>query len=67
MSRNISFSFDSEEDKIDFLDYARAKGLTLSALAKMALYQYRAKYPVKSFGKVRMDSVEGEDCTVRTK
>lgn len=43
MSREVRFSFDTEVDKADFEIYARAKGLTLSALAKHATYAYRAK------------------------
>ena len=48
MSREVSFSFDSPEEKQEYLHYAKSKGMTLSALVKMALYQYRAKYPCKS-------------------
>jgi hypothetical protein len=45
MSTTVSFSFKTEEEKQNFIEYARSKGMTLSALVKMALYQYRAKYP----------------------
>jgi hypothetical protein len=45
MSRTVSFSFDTEEEKADYENYARQKLMSLSALAKMALGQYRAKYP----------------------
>ena len=45
--RSVSFSFDTDADREEFAQYARDKGITLSALAKMALYQYRAKYPHK--------------------
>ena len=47
MSRTVSFSFDTEEEKADYENYARQKLMSLSALAKMALGQYRAKYPHK--------------------
>ena len=47
MSTTVSFSFDNPEEKQRFTEYARSKGMTLSALVKMALYQYRAKYPHK--------------------
>ena len=49
--RSVSFSFDTEADHEEFTQYAREKGMTLSALAKMALYQYRAKYPHKGIRK----------------
>jgi hypothetical protein len=45
MSTTVSFSFDTSEEKQHYTDYARSKGMTLSALVKMAVYQYRAKYP----------------------
>ena len=47
-SRTVSFSFDTEEEKAAFVKYAHEKGMKLSALAKMAMYQYRAKYPLKT-------------------
>jgi len=47
MSRTVSFSFDTPEEKADYENYARQKLMSLSALAKMALGQYRAKYPHK--------------------
>ncbi len=47
MSRTVRFSFDTDEERDDFVHYANQKGMSLSALAKMALYQYRAKYPQK--------------------
>lgn len=43
MSREVRFSFDTASEKADFEIYARAKGLTLSALAKHATYAYRSK------------------------
>lgn len=48
MSTTVSFSFDTEEEKQYFADYARSKGMTLSALVKMATYQYRARFPLKT-------------------
>jgi hypothetical protein len=45
--KTVSFSFATEEERAEFTEYARQKGMTLSALAKMAIYQYRAKYPAK--------------------
>jgi len=47
MNKSISFSFKTEDEKQEFIDYADGKGMTLSALAKMALFQYKAKYPLK--------------------
>lgn len=52
MSREIRFSFETAQVKLDFETYARAKGMTLSALAKMALYQYIERYPRKSSGAI---------------
>jgi hypothetical protein len=43
MSKEVSFSFDTEADKTDFAVYAKAKGMTLSTLAKAATYAFRAK------------------------
>jgi hypothetical protein len=47
MSRTVSFSFSTEEEKKSFEEYARLKGMKLSVLAKMATFQYLAKYPIK--------------------
>jgi len=47
VTRTVSFSFDTVEEKADYENYARQKLMSLSALAKMALCQYRAKYPHK--------------------
>jgi hypothetical protein len=47
MSLTIRFSFDSQGEKDAFEEYARKRGLKLPALAKMALYQYRVKNPLK--------------------
>lgn len=58
MGRTVSFSFDTEEDKIAFIEYAKHKGMTLSGLAKMAIYQYRAKYPIRERKTIpRIDSL----------
>ena len=43
MSRAVKFSFDTEENRRDFEAYARSKGMTLSELAKVATFAYRAK------------------------
>jgi len=61
MSTTVSFSFDDPEEKRRFTEYARSKGMTLSALVKMALYQYRAKYPHREArnGGVAKDCGEG--------
>jgi hypothetical protein len=48
MSLTVSFSFDTMAEKENFEQYARSKGMKLSALAKMATYQYRAKYPQRN-------------------
>jgi hypothetical protein len=58
--KTVSFSFDTEEERAEFAEYARQKGTTLSALAKMALYQYRAKYPHKGTRK-RQNGIDCED------
>jgi hypothetical protein len=46
VSKEVQFSFDTEEDRTDFILYAKGKGMSLSALAKYAIYQYRARYPL---------------------
>ena len=61
MSREVSFSFDSPEEKQEYLYYAKSKGMTLSALVKMALYQYRAKYPCKSKKRNEWEKVDKVD------
>ena len=43
--RSVSFNFDTEADREEFTQYAREKGMTLSAFAKMALYHFKARYP----------------------
>ena len=47
MSLTVSFSFDTIEEKQKFEKYAKTKGMKLSVLAKMAVYQYKAKYGCK--------------------
>jgi len=43
--RSVSFSFDTDADHEEFMQYAREKGMTLSAFAKMAIYHFKARYP----------------------
>ena len=38
----------TDEERAFFVEYARRKGLTLSALAKTALFHHTARYPVKT-------------------
>jgi hypothetical protein len=61
--RTVSFSFESEQEKNFFVEYAREKGMTLSALAKMALFQYEGRFPSK-----RLNREKSKDAseTVRT-
>ena len=47
MSREVRFSFDTEEQKADFEAYAKARGLTISAFVKYAAFSIKEKY---SFG-----------------
>jgi hypothetical protein len=69
MNKTVSFSFDSQEDKQEFKVYAASKGMTLSVLAKIATYQYRAKYPPKLTGrenirKEKSDAKTVQSCTI---
>lgn len=57
MGQTIKISIPDPEEKAAFEQYAAAKGMSLSGLAKMALYQYRAKYPLKEHGKGGSDRV----------
>ena len=60
MSRTVSFSFKSDEERREWEAFAACKGMTLSCLAKFALYQYRAKYGIKSgtkLSKVSCDKI----------
>jgi len=43
--RSVSFSFDTDVDREEFMQYAREKGMTLSAFAKTAIYHFKARYP----------------------
>ena len=43
MSKTVSFSFDTEEQRTEFDAYARSKGLSLSAFAKWACFTVRSK------------------------
>lgn len=47
-SSSVSFSFASVEEKQEFTQYAREKGMTLSSFVKMVVYSYRLKYPSKT-------------------
>jgi len=51
--RSTSITFDTREEREDYVAYAKQKGMTLSALAKMALFQYRAKYAVKGIKPIK--------------
>jgi len=54
VSKSVSFSL-TEAERGFFAEYARRKGLTLSALAKQALFQYEARHPLKGMS---VDSYE---------
>ena len=41
MSRVVSFSFDSENEKAEFGDLAKRRGLTLSQFIRWCVYKYR--------------------------
>jgi hypothetical protein len=43
--KTVSFSFDNEEERAEFTEYARNKGMTLSVFVKMAVYHFKSKYP----------------------
>ena len=45
-THSTQFSLDEKEQAF-FKAYAKRKGLTLSALARMALFQYAERYPQK--------------------
>ena len=45
--RSVSFSFDTDADREEFTQYARNRGMTLSAFAKMAIYHFKTKFPQK--------------------
>jgi len=56
VNREVSFSFDTEEQKLEFTVYAAAHGLSLSAFAKWACYAAKtrskkgAHHPPKNAG-----------------
>lgn len=58
--RGVQFTFDTLEEKEAYEKYARKKGMTLSAFAKFALYQYRAKYPLKHDDDVQIHKIESD-------
>lgn len=60
MGKEVTFSFSSAEEKLAFKKYAASKGLTLSGLAKLATYQYKAKYPTKDRENCTASRVEGD-------
>ena len=41
VSREVRFSFDTEQEKVEFSEYAAAHGMTLSAFAKWAVFAQR--------------------------
>ena len=48
MSKTHSTQFSLDEKEAEFFKaYAKRKGLSLSALARMALFQYAERYPQK--------------------
>ena len=47
MSREVRFSFDSDEQKAEFEAYAKARGLSLSSFVKSAAFSVKEKF---SFG-----------------
>ncbi len=57
MSREVTFSFDTEADKAEFTAYAKARGMSLSAFAKWACFAMRTKnrlgshHPTKGVGR----------------
>jgi len=61
MSLTVSFSFESKKEKVRFEKYAASKGITLWAMAKLALYQYKAKYPYKGAKKREVEKVGGQE------
>jgi hypothetical protein len=44
VAKEVRFSFDSEEQKSEYLAYAKRHGHTLSSLSKHALFQYVDRY-----------------------
>lgn len=58
MSRTVQITFDTEEQKREFSDYAAARGLSLSQFVKYACFVAKDKYrlgahhPVKKAGRI---------------
>jgi hypothetical protein len=63
--RTVSFTFKTVAEKQEYDEYAASKGMTLSVLSKMALFQYRAKYPVKTSSKATARKLPEEAKTVQ--
>ena len=67
MSRDVRFSFDSEAQKQEYMDYAEARGLTLSAFAKHACftvkdrYRFGSHHPAKGRGRRAAPRVVGQE------
>jgi hypothetical protein len=61
--RTVQFVFKTIGQKKEWENYAESKGLSLPALAKFSLFQYRSHYK-KIGGKIRvstLESVMGEE------
>ncbi len=54
-SRPVRFSFASEEERQQFEKYAAAKGMTLSELARVAVYQVREQDELGGIDMVGLD------------
>lgn len=71
MSRKISFTVESEEKRAEIEEYAIAKGFrNASTLARVALYQYIFRYPLKNGKAVQPAQVHGKSeqvCDVNNK
>jgi hypothetical protein len=63
-SLQVRFSFDSLEQKASYTAYAKKKGMSLSALVKMATFQYRERYPGVQHEKGVKWPANSKDCTV---
>lgn len=70
--REVRFSFATEAERDLYAAYAAGKGLTLSALAKMALFQYVQRFDlkpnqlalaVKSYVNALSDATWARSCT----
>jgi len=66
VSREVRFSFDTEEEKALFAAYASGRGMSLSAMAKTALYAYRTRnrtgshHPTKGKGRTSAPRILGQ-------